>query len=507
MPAAQEVSVPLEPQPAVVSRLRPPRRRWAGVVATLAVTAVITPAAPARAEPEVITVTVDAAATGGRVLPQNFLGLSWEADQLHQPWMGADTGNLAALLRDLGPGTLRFSANAVDRTPWQHDAPAEVPGPVITAADLTRVGRLAREIGWPVDLGVNLGANDPTAAADEIRTAQQAMGSMLRSVQIGNEPDVFPMTQLKPYDQHTYLDQVRAYRAAVDAAAPGLRYGGPDTAMAAPASVVGATLEPRARAFRSAYLDAFGQNGDFLDQHYYPLFRTPGANPADMVDQLNSTDTADRTRRFIDDIVHEADTAGVEPHLSETNSVAGNGQPGVADTFGAALWTLDYLLTAASSGITGVDMHQQPQDCGSYAWVCLADGSGRLRAQPPFYAGLLMAQLRGGTFLPAQVSDPGAGVSAHAVRMPDGHITVVVADVARAAHRSVSVRVVGTGADTAAARWLTGPSPYATADVRFAGAEVAADGTFTPAPPQRVSATAGAFGLDFDGPAAVVLAV
>ncbi|MFD4407694.1 hypothetical protein ACFWPH_33505 [Nocardia sp. NPDC058499] len=457
------------------------------------------------AAPAAITITVDADATGGRVLPEHFLGLSWEADQLHQSWIDDDTGSLAALMRNLGPGTTRYSANAVDNTAWHPDAPEGTTAPVITAADLARAGDLAHATGWSVDLGVNLGANDPAAAADEVRAAQQEFGPMLRSVQIGNQPDFFALSQLEPYDHQTYLQQVHAYRTAIDAAAEGIRFAGPDSAMTAGALPLGQAYEPYARTWRAAYLNAFAGQSDFLNQHYYPLVKTPGGNTAAIVDQLTSRAIADADRAYIEDLVNEAAAAGVEPHLSETNSVAGGGQAGVSNTFGAALWTVDYLLTAASSGIAGVNMHQQPHDCGSYTWVCFPDGSATLHAQPAYYAGLLVSQLRGGTFLPTEVSDPNANISAHALRMPDGHIKVVVENAGPGPQPAVDVRVEGSTTTTATAQWLTAPSPYATSDVRFADSRVGADGSFTPGPARQLSTESGAVAIDFVAPSAVLL--
>ncbi|PKY02993.1 hypothetical protein P168DRAFT_311547 [Aspergillus campestris IBT 28561] len=43
--------------------------------------------------------------------------------------------------------------------------------------------------------------------------------------------------------------------------------------------------------------------------------------------------------------------------LGETNSASCSGQSGISDTFGAALWTTDYVLTAASMGIEQVYFH------------------------------------------------------------------------------------------------------------------------------------------------------
>jgi hypothetical protein len=57
-----------------------------------------------------------------------------------------------------------------------------------------------------------------------------------------------------------------------------------------------------------------------------------------------------------------------------------------------------------------------------------AQTTGNLRAKPPFYASLPVSQLRGGQFLPVQISRTSANLTAYAVRMPDRKIRVVVDD-------------------------------------------------------------------------------
>lgn len=49
---------------------------------------------------------------------------------------------------------------------------------------------------------------------------------------------------------------------------------------------------------------------------------------------------------------------GIDYILGETNSYACHGAPGVSNTAGAALWTLDYALFAGVQGINKVMFHQ-----------------------------------------------------------------------------------------------------------------------------------------------------
>jgi hypothetical protein len=49
---------------------------------------------------------------------------------------------------------------------------------------------------------------------------------------------------------------------------------------------------------------------------------------------------------------------GLEYILGETNSFSCHGAPGVSNSAGAALWTLDYLLFAPQAGASKVYFHE-----------------------------------------------------------------------------------------------------------------------------------------------------
>ncbi|KAG9665286.1 hypothetical protein KCU64_g50, partial [Aureobasidium melanogenum] len=52
-----------------------------------------------------------------------------------------------------------------------------------------------------------------------------------------------------------------------------------------------------------------------------------------------------------------ADKAGIPLVFGETNSASCSGRSGISDTFGAALWSVDYVLLAASIGMPKVYFH------------------------------------------------------------------------------------------------------------------------------------------------------
>jgi hypothetical protein len=54
----------------------------------------------------------------------------------------------------------------------------------------------------------------------------------------------------------------------------------------------------------------------------------------------------------------QADDPDVPPHImGETNSLYNQGKPGLSNSFGAALWGVDFNLYCASVGIRRVHMH------------------------------------------------------------------------------------------------------------------------------------------------------
>ncbi len=489
--------------------------RPSAVIAAVALASAAMTAQASAAHPSpVVMVTVDASSRGGATIPDDLLGLSFEAETLHEPWVSAGHGNLARLLRTLGHGSLRFAANGADTTAWQPDPslppPSWARGQVVTPADLARAGALARRTRWPIDLGVNLLHDDPAAAVSEATAARHEIGPMLRTIQLGNEPNLYlPVLKVDNYTPNAYVAEATAYRAAIHRSAPGLQFAGPDTAGFLWGIPQADPITKPIPAWWSAYLKAFGDQTRYLDQHYYPLVNTPEVQQPATVDNLLSTTTAANTKNFVDTFTQQARAAGLQPHLSETNNIANGGKAGVSNTLGAALWTVDYALMAAQDGVTGMNFHQQPHDCGSYAWVCFPDqaatNAGQLQAQPSYYGGLLISALRGGRFLPTHLSGTPANITAYAVRMPDGTIQVVIDNLDNSLKATIAVRINGGNPHKATVQRLTGPSLDATSGVRFAGSQVAADGSFTPGAPTRLRTAADTFDVDLSTPSAVLV--
>lgn len=93
--------------------------------------------------------------------------------------------------------------------------------------------------------------------------------------------------------------------------------------------------------------------------------------------------------------VKVAKNTGLPYVLREMSSVGPIGMPGVSDTFGASLWTLNFFLYAASIGISSVQMHMTDNSNAS-AWQPIPMyGSETSFVRPQYYAHAAVAQLIG----------------------------------------------------------------------------------------------------------------
>ena len=79
--------------------------------------------------------------------------------------------------------------------------------------------------------------------------------------------------------------------------------------------------------------------------------------------------------------------------ISETNSLSDIGTPGISDTFGAALWTMDYNLWAASQNISRVHM-QQGTNFFYNAWQPIQSDIA-IGTKPPYYGSVAAAAMLG----------------------------------------------------------------------------------------------------------------
>ena len=465
-----------------------------------------------------------AATRPGPVIPPDFLGLSLETPALHSAAIASSTSSLVHLLSGLGAGVLRISGNSVDHTQWLSSRSRAAPWATttLTPADLQSVAALMRASGWRLSLGLDLGHTVPQSIVDEARAATSIIGPSLAGFELGNEPDLYTRPPARPFrsilgeqalrppgwglsDYEVEVARLGTLLAQAGVAAP---LWGPDTA-------TGNWLD--------GYATAAGVVA--LTPHLYPLDRCQGgrltAKPS--LSSLLARGVARHESLLVQRDARAAASRALPLRIDETNSVACAGQPGTSDTFGAALWALDYALIAARQGVAGLNFHGALGSCREggtivspwYSPLCELAG-GQLRARPEYYALLLLRSLEGCAFVSATYRTS-RNVSVYALRAPDGTLRVVIDDMQLPAgaasrtgrkSRAGPVRVVlkvEPAYQHAGVTRLSAPSPYAKGAVTLGGASLRPDGTLPAPVPTAVSGSSGRFVLRVAaGSAAVV---
>jgi hypothetical protein len=378
----------------------------------------------------VLSVTYD---EPGRDIPPDFVGLSYESAILAGGgYFASDGASVLGLIRALGPsGVIRIGGNTSERTVWRSQTSAEPENSVITPVSIDRLAAALRIVGWKLIYGLNLARGTPEQAAEEAAYVAQAVRSTLLAFQIGNEPDGFgrwTAVRPKPYDHATFFAEWRRFHKAIRARVPNAAFAGPD--VAAETDWVGAFAEQRPEGLV------------LLTRHYYA--DGPAGAPHVTLAKLLQSDR--QLAPVLAKLAQYSRQYGLPYRIAEANSIYNEGQPGVSNTLGAALWGLELMFEAAAAGAAGVNFHAgvhnlRPAQDKAYTPIARS-GDGRYRAAPLYYAMLAFAQTSRGALIPTQLaSESTATLKAFAVRAPDGalRICVINKDFTRDAHVTIDL--------------------------------------------------------------------
>lgn len=217
--------------------------------------------------------------------------------------------------------------------------------------------------------GFNLGANSSASRAATFASAAyacKAIGENLDYWEYGNEPDLFHASGYRPlnYSDADYvaewLNGTSQIDQVVKSACPSLK----GTKFMAPSMAgVGAngynTLDP-VKVFQDD-LNADNNIGIISSHNYMGVSTFPGITLQGTL--MNHTNVIAKAEAQVNVSRNIAALGGdlapkVPFILGEHNSLARQGRPGLSNTFGAALWGVDWNLYLASQNISRSHMHQ-----------------------------------------------------------------------------------------------------------------------------------------------------
>ena len=438
-----------------------------------------------------VAITLDRSRIVGTIRP-DFMGLGYEISSV------AANGPLCSgspvyerLVRNLGrDGVIRVGGNTSDYAAYSPSGASvsKAKGSVIDEANLRALGGFLDNTGWKLIWGLNLGSGSEDNATAEAQAVAKFAGSRLIAFEIGNEPDLFVHEGHRQagYGYEQYLADYRRYKAAIRRALPDAPFAGPDAAV---------NME-----WVTRFAADEGRDLKLLTCHYY----REGQNPTSTLAKLLHPDPRLLTR------LTKAREAGEAAHLPyricETNSFSGGGRPGVSDTFGAALWVMDFMFTVASAQAGGVNIEtgiNQLDFISSYSPL-RGDASAGYSVGPDYYGMLAFAQAAPGKLTAVDCDAGGLQLTAYAVVGDDGALRLSIINKEPAQDAQVSVRAGGPVAHTRAL-WLRAPALESKDQVTLGGASLSADGMWNPKPAEGLRVRAGKCELQVPAASAVVL--
>jgi hypothetical protein len=481
---------------------------------------------PLSSGPPTAGVSLAVSANRTHTIPANFIGLSYESQQLADPrFFSAGNHQLIAQFKALAPaGVLRLGGNTSDFSWWQPTpataAPVRPEGAgytgepssdfsyPITPAAIDNLRKFLDATHWTCIYGLNLGTSTPALAADQAAYAAAALGPRLEYFQLGNEVDLFRRHLRNPdtWSPQTFFTEWLAMARAITARVPNAQFGAPDLAgspdwLTAFAAAIAATPDPPKIAA--------------ITHHYYAGGPpdSPNMTIPHLLGGAKSDPRIDQTAKLA---LAAAAQTGSKVRMTEGNTCFRGGKPGLSDVFASALWSADYALYLASLGYAGINLHggdaravanslggQLPgaaliagkQSHPQPFYTPIADINGTYTAEPVFY-GLLLARHFAGatmldvtfdpTFTPANSAASGTttarvNATAYAAIRPDGK--TVIAVINKDLTNDLTLHI--TGAYPASILYLNASAPTAT-DVTFAHAVVTPNGDWNPRPSSAV---------------------
>jgi len=425
-----------------------------------------------------VTIKIPADATGPK-MPADFIGLSYEVQQLADPdfFTPSNIGLVAQLKNQALRGVLRLGGNTSEFAWWKATPSSpeperpqvrEVVGEpkpkyyAVTPEAVLNLKAFLDATGWSCIYGIGMGTNTPDRAGLEAAFVSNSLGESLQYFQIGNEADLFGrhLRDPKSWSAKTYLEQWLAIARAVTARVPGAKFGMPDVASDVAWLTGIAELWPSIQ--NPPHVTT-------LTHHYY--FGGPATNPEVNIPNLLKPFTMAKVQKTADIATEAAKKMGIRVRMTEGNTCYRGGKPGVSDVFAAALWSADYSLLLASNNYSGVNLHggtgksvansvggflpgdilleqegETPEQIAAHPhpfYTPIATFGSEYVMQPVGYGLKFAGQFSGALFIPndftSQLQATGVDASAYAAKLASGQVGVIILN--KDADRDVEVNL------------------------------------------------------------------
>lgn len=251
--------------------------------------------------------------------------------------------------------------------------------------------------------GFNL-ANNRTAGLDSILGETPLVctalnGSKLAYWQLGNEPDLYKTSSQGPvrpawWNETDYVNgwhnKTGIIRSLVQQHCPEVIEQGKFNFYAPSFAGTDNSLN-----MITTWQAGLGANNDiaFIDSHNYIGGATqPGVTLQKTL--MNHTSTVLSVNKHLNESSILRNYTNIRYLLGETNSLYNEGAPNLSNSFGAALWGVDFNLYCAATGIARVHMHQGT-DYRYASWQPIQTVNTTKGTKAPYYGNIMVANALG----------------------------------------------------------------------------------------------------------------
>lgn len=386
------------------------------------------------------SVTVSANVAGsGVTIPADFVGISAETGDFTAGFYQGTTGNWTSngftgtaasyinTLKLLGShGVFRIGGGSSDAAT----------APTITAGMSTNLNSFLAALGanWTLIYGLDLIANDTTAAATTATNIATAVGVANVIFSFGNEPG------LNGFTTATYATRWNSYWTAVSGAVTNVKVAAIDDVINP-----GWGSQPTVIAALTPGLAGLTE----VSEHWYIMCRDTFTSPVPsiLIGEVYQEQFAAMSASNLGQYLINTFSYGAKPQrMTETNTICARGQSGMSDRLVAATWFLNSAMVLANYGWAGINIHSVWWGgLGIYNPIQIA-ADGNFIAAPIFYGMYLFSRIEGEQIIPSSVGGKG-NVAAIATLGAGGNANII------AVNNDVSNSVMVTPGQSAA--WST----------------------------------------------------
>lgn len=271
--------------------------------------------------------------------------------------VGGNTQERAVLVDTIPGGKILEK----DKSQLDPNTPTATPPTVFTTELLYMLANASSLVNVKWYLGIPF--NDTNWRLAIATEGQKILGSNLLGLQAGNEPDQYGQhgARSSDYNQQAYVTE---FKSLVDTMNNDPAQSVNRHLLLGPS--LSTSFWTNQQIWDLGYVDQFNDNLAILTTEkypdnncaaLYPSATNPPLNPQDMFPKyLDHSFVVNLVAEFRNDTAYAVSKQ--KPFVMfETNTASCSGFPGVSDSFGAALWALDYGMQMAANNFSGALLH------------------------------------------------------------------------------------------------------------------------------------------------------